>query len=374
MNAKEGKRLYYLDWLRVISIFLVFLHHVGMPYSGHSWISDYQEKSDSLYTLMIFFEQWRLHLLFLISGAGTYLAFSKRSVWQFASERTQRLLIPFYFGVFFIVPPQTYLQFKDQFNSYWDMYPDVFLNRQVHHLWFLKTLFAFSIVAIPLIFYLRNKHLLPFKIPRLSWPLSKKVITGLCISVIGTMSARLFFQDNPEVMLSNFHRIIPYFLFFATGILLASDSTSWNIIFQHRKRLTYLLIISTIGFYSIYFFKDFLMESKGENHYQLLWQTVRTLMGWAAVLTLIGYAVKYLNRTHPWLVHINEAVFPFYVLHQSIIVIIAYYLIPFDIFWFFKLLITLVVSLVLSIGIYRFIIFPIRPLWIFFGIKYKKKI
>ena len=116
------------------------------------------------------------------------------------------------------------------------------------------------------------------------------------------------------------------------------------------------------------------MESKGENHYQLLWQTVRTLMGWAAVLTLIGYAVKYLNRTHPWLVHINEAVFPFYVLHQSIIVIIAYYLIPFDIFWFFKLLITLVVSLVLSIGIYRFIIFPIRLLWIFFGIKYKKKI
>jgi glucan biosynthesis protein C len=57
---------------------------------------------------MWFVSQWRLPILFVISGMGTYYAFQKRSGKQFALERIKRLYIPLIFGTLFIIPPQVY--------------------------------------------------------------------------------------------------------------------------------------------------------------------------------------------------------------------------------------------------------------------------
>ena len=46
-----------------------------------------------------------------------------------------------------------------------------------------------------------------------------------------------------------------------------------------------------------------------------------------AIVALIGLADRYWNRDHPWRATLNEAVFPFYVIHQATIVVVAYWLI-----------------------------------------------
>lgn len=155
MNSNLNQRLYFLDWLRVISISLVFLHHVFMPFStNHGWLIKNEETSEILSAILIFFEQWRPHLLFLIAGAGTYLAFSKRTALGFFGERTKRLLLPFYFGVFFINPPQTYFSNIQKYDFFFDLYPEVFTNGRLQHLWFIKLLFVFSVISIPIILFL----------------------------------------------------------------------------------------------------------------------------------------------------------------------------------------------------------------------------
>ena len=150
--AKSARR-YDLDWWRVIAIFAVYLHHIGMPFNGDGFHIMNTESSKVLDDIMVFFEQFRLPLLFLVSGVGTVYAFSKRSWFQFAGERAYRLLIPLVFGVFIIVPPQTFFENKSEYASYWDFYQNIFSNIEVNHLWFIENLFYISICCIPLILF-----------------------------------------------------------------------------------------------------------------------------------------------------------------------------------------------------------------------------
>ena len=157
-QMQEKQRRYDIDWWRVIAILAVYLHHIGMPFNGDDFHIMNAESSKILDDIMVFFEQLRLPLLFLISGVGTMYAFSKRTWVQFLKERSYRLLIPLVFGVFVIVPPQTYFEHIDIYESYGQFYSQILSNIEVNHLWFIENLFYISILSIPFILFLRSSR------------------------------------------------------------------------------------------------------------------------------------------------------------------------------------------------------------------------
>ena len=53
---------------------------------------------------------------------------------------------------------------------------------------------------------------------------------------------------------------------------------------------------------------------------------VRLVQGWATIVALVGIADRYGNRDHPKRAMLAEAVFPFYIIHQTIIVAVGWYL------------------------------------------------
>ena len=57
-------------------------------------------------------------------------------------------------------------------------------------------------------------------------------------------------------------------------------------------------------------------------------RTLRNLYIWTALCAILGWAHVLLNRPFRWLPWANEAVYPWYVLHQSLIVLFAYWLLP----------------------------------------------
>jgi hypothetical protein len=60
----------------------------------------------------------------------------------------------------------------------------------------------------------------------------------------------------------------------------------------------------------------------------LAYSAVAGLYGWSVVLTLCGYAAHYLDRPSRALAYLNEAVLPIYVVHQPILLVLAYLLFP----------------------------------------------
>ena len=371
-------RRHNLDWLRVIVFGLLIFYHVGMffvPWGFHI-------KNNIIYPdirwPMLFLNQWRLPLLFVISGMGTWFALSKRSGWQFAGERTTRLLIPLIIGMIFIVPPQVYFerlangQVTGSFLDYWPthafsgVYPEG--NLSWHHLWFLPYLLIFSLLLLPVFLYLR-KH--P-QAALLNWV--KKIATKpfglfwLIVPLYFWESLLEPFFPSTHALVGDWFNLINFgTLFFYGFLLLAVGDDFWKTVQQQRRNYLYSGLIGFCLLLCIWL----LLEDTTLVHFTEAFIKVFNLWSW--ILCLMGYASVYLNKPSVILAYANEAVYPFYILHQTITLAIGYYLM--DLTWGFwpKFLLMVLGTFGGSWFLYEFAIRRwrwIRPL---FGLTIKKQ-
>lgn len=366
-----SKRRYDLDWLRVIAILAVYFHHIAMPFNGDSFHIMNSESSKLLDDIMVYFEQFRLPLLFLISGTGTVFAFSKRNWKQFFKERTGRLIIPLFFGVLFIVPPQTYYEYISELNSYWQIYTE--MRFETNHLWFIENLYVISIIVIPFIIFLKSQKSREF----INW-LEKKsshkigfLLMGLPL-VIFTVILKRYYPSGSS-SLTNFSETFFYTYFFITGILFATSQIFWENLKKNRRFYLVLFIISSFLFYGYYFVPNsFIKPYLSLSIRWDIWYGLCCLLGWCFVLTILGYAQVYLSKPSRYLKRMNEAIYPFYILHQTIIIILAYYIIQLDLTIFVKLVILFVSSFSIIVFIYRFFVYPFKITRVLFGMKKDK--
>lgn len=370
MQVKLQKRRFDLDWWRVIAIALVYLHHVGMPFNGDDFHIMNNASSKVLDDVMVFFEQFRLPLLFLVSGAGTAFAFSNRKWSQFLKERSKRLLIPLVFGVLVIVPPQTYYENIDLHHSYGSFYGHILDYLNVNHLWFIENLFYISVVCIPLILFLKSSRSVDFRnllirLGRLKLGMFAWVLPLLLIKLV----SKTYFTDDSKDIL-NLSSTLFYGFFFIAGLIMASTPTLWYCLKKYRKRNAFLMLFSVLVFYGYYFLPDtiasrfFSISTRWS-----LWYVLSTVLGWTLVITFLGYGQVWFNKKSRLLGVLNEGIYPFYILHQTVLVVFGYYIISLSSSIPIKIGLLIMTSLPIILIIYRWGIYPFRILRLLFGMK-----
>ncbi len=327
---------------------------------------------------MLFVNQWRLPILFVISGMGTYYALNKRSGKQFALERFVRLYIPLAIGMLLVVPPQVYFErlTNGQFaGSYFDFWPaQAFIgiypegNFSWHHLWFLPYLLLFSLVLIPVFLYFRknpDNRFFRWLRSQMGRPLG---LFWLVIPLYLTESFLEPFFPVTHALVGDWFTLINYMILFFYGfVLIALKNDFWAIVKQRRK--TYLLF-GVIGF-SIFLSTVMLFEDSIYRHFSEAFIKVFNL--WAWILAIFGYGAAYLNKPSKLLAYCNEAVYPFYILHQTVTICIGYYIMNLDWGFLSKFLALTIGTFGVSWVLYEFGIRRwkwIRPL---FGLKKPKK-
>ncbi len=369
-------RRHDIDWLRVIVFGLLIFYHVGMFFVPWGWHVKNNEIIGWIRYPMLFLNQWRLPILFVISGMGTAYALSFRSGGQFASERAKRLGIPLVFGMLFIVPPQVYferLSTGDFNGSYLEflvgpafttgVYP--IGNISWHHLWFLPYLLVFSIILIPVFLYLRRHpdH------SNLQWwrrNLAKNsfylYIFILPLYLCESLMEPLFpIQQNLIADWFNFTNSLSLFLF---GFFLISlKDAFWQAVDRIKK---YALIIGVISFSGLMviwlIFEDSILI-----HFTEAFLKVTNLWSW--ILVIFGYAAVHLNKPSRILGYCNQSVYPFYILHQTITVAIGFYVMNVEIHYSIKMLVMIIGTFGVSWLVYEFLIRRIPFLHPFFGLK-----
>lgn len=370
-------RRYDLDWLRVIVFGLLIFYHVGMFFVPWGWHLKNNEIYDWLRWPMLFLNQWRLPILFMISGMGTYYALGKRSMGKFVWERFLRLGIPLVAGMILIVPPQVYFErlAEGQFSgSYWEYFTTIAFdgvypegNLSWHHLWFLPYLLVFSWVLAPLFVYLRRHQTLFIEwIKRLiqkTWGIYAFVIPLYFVESL----VEPFFPVTHALVDDWFNFIFSIILFFYGFIMIATGDVFWQTVAKVKKKALALGIIGFSGQLIIWLF----FEDSYVIHFTEALLKVVNLWSW--ILVLFAYASQYLNQPSKGLAYSNRAVYPFYILHQTVTIAIAYYLM--DLNWGFmpKAIILVVGTFGISWLIYDFIILRIPILHPLFGLKPKKK-
>jgi surface polysaccharide O-acyltransferase-like enzyme len=374
-------RLYYLDWLRVAAMFLIFFMHNARFFDFGSWHvkSIYRALGPEIF---VEFTNWVMPLFFIISGAGAYFALKSRTAGGFAKERTLRILIPIVIvGWFLIAPPQVYLErlntgefsgslFQFYYPHYFDGLYGMGGNFAVVplHLWFLWLLFLFSLILLPLfVNSKRTGRSLGSRLATLFQGGWSFVIPVLCIA-----ASEVFLSDLGDLISwGGGWNHLSYLLFFVSGYLMFSNAR----IQENIKRYAVVALIAALILQGLHYIlwlviKPDLPDSKAVY---LGVETFLTLRSWCFIAAALGFGSRYLNFTNRFLKYANEAVLPFYILHQTIILAIGFFVIQWRMGIAPKYFIITTISFVAIMALYELLIRRINIIRFLFGMRLKKK-
>jgi len=366
-------RRYDIDWLRVIVFGLLIIYHVGMFFVPWGW----HIKNDATYDWMMwpmrFVNQWRLSILFVISGMGTCFALSRRSGSEYRRERWKRLGLPLIVGMILIVPPQVYIEritdgdfTGSYFNWYfWNAFDGIYPsgNFSWNHLWFLPYLLFYSLILSPLFIYLRNypdNKLIRWLRHRITTPF------GLCIFIIPLYCAEAFmepFFNVNHAFIGDWFALTSYLFLFLYGyLMIRMGNVLWDIIAKTKFQALITGIISFGILVLIWHQEDSVFIHFTEAF-------VKVFNLWTWIIVLFGYAHHWLNKPSDILSYCNTAVYPFYILHQTITIILGYYILKTDFGLLLRFSILTIGTFLFSWLLYEYVIRRIGLLRPFFGLK-----
>ena len=336
-----------LDWVRIAAFFLLVLYHCGMYYVSWDWHVKSPHASETLEPLMLFSSPWRLSLLFLISGAATAFLFRRRQV-RFLRERSWRLLLPLLFGMLVIVTPQAYYQvveqlpggYHDGYLAFWKRYlmadhsfcrdGDCLDLPTWNHLWFVAYLWVYTLLGWLLL------RFAPTFSARLGAALARGLSGwGLLLWPSALLAfARLALLDRFEsthALTDDWYNHAQYLPVFLLGMLCASQSAFWDAMHRHRWFAT-ALALAGYAFLVWYFYgSGYSDETHPPPHWLRECQRgIWALYQWTIITAIFGHVRGIAFRDTPVLRYLREAVFPVYILHQTITVVLAHNLQRFD--------------------------------------------
>ena len=119
---------------------------------------------------------------------------------------------------------------------------------------------------------------------------------------------------------------LQYGLVFAIGYLLASADGAWEQLRRYRHRML-LLAITSYALMLAVFLSFEGVDPIPTGWMSLIW-SLWGVMEWAAITAILGYSRNWNPKDSPLLRYLTLAVFPFYILHQTVIVVLAHSLKP----------------------------------------------
>ncbi len=325
------ERRYDIDWLRVLAFALLIFYHTGMFFVPWGWHIKNPEIYEWLQGPMLFVNRWRMSLLFIISGMGTWFSLNKRGAGSYALERLKMLFIPLVFGMLVVVPPQIYAErvVNGQFTgSYLDFWPsEIFRggaypegNLSWHHLWFLPYLLIFSLVLIPLLLWLRKKP------ENLVMPFFRKIAaspTAIYLFILPLVLLEVFadpFFPVTHALIDDWFYLPCCAFFFLFGyILIGVKDCFWPMIEKNILRF----FITGVLAYGLFVYIRASFEDGWGRHITEAFINQASIWSW--LLLWFGLAAKYLNRKSRLIAYANKAVYPFYILHQTITILLAWW-------------------------------------------------
>lgn len=382
-SSRSGRR-YDVDALRVFAFALLILYHAGMFYVAEwEWHVKSAYQSEWLQLPMSFTNQWRMPLLFVISGLAISFVEERYSAWRLAGRRLTRLLVPLTFGMLLVVAPQPYyealakgliepgfvrfmadyLTFSDFPGEAWDGEND--FTWTWNHLWYLPYLLSYTLILIPVAAFLRRRGQSVrnfFQDLGAPWLILLPVLPFMAY-------VNFVFPRYPYVshgLFDDWYAHAMYFTFFFYGYLMGGAGNFWASIGAMRREL---LVAGTILFAILYLRRDTF-----DNEPIFLLQQANYLMiymnRWIWILALLAWGHRLLDRPLRWLPYATEAVYPWYILHQTIIVVAGYELSRLSLGPIAEPLLLLAATSAGCFVLYEFAIRRVRILRPLFGVSY----
>jgi peptidoglycan/LPS O-acetylase OafA/YrhL len=404
--AAIGERRAELDLLRTSVVAGLIVFHSAVVFaSGTSWFVKDRGSSLGFTVLLLWGSLWGMPLLFVVSGMAARQALGTRSVRAFVRERLARLLVPLVVGLVVLVPPMFYLERRKQpgfDESYWRFWAD-FLNIRAlvpglflrgawtsggvvfdpAHLWFLGVLLLFSIMLLPVFWYLGRPRGVAI-VSRAAGLVQRHVGTVLWVAAVPMVLVETAF--GPDVNTGGWERLV-YAIPLLYGYLIASDRR-FEVAVQRARSIALpgavAATVVLVGWAGVLRRSGIDVMSGAAAG----WSALQALAGRLWIVAILGYAGAVMTRrsadgsgiaaapdaprrarsrqlTH----YANEAVLPCYLLHEPVIVATAWLIVRWHVPILGKYLLLVVLSLAGTLVVYEALIRRFRLIRPLFGMR-----
>lgn len=376
--SENRTRMHDNDWMTVLAMLTVFLFHCARFFNNEDWHVKNIQLSEGLSFFVSFTGQWIMPLFFLLSGISSFYSLKARPAGQYLGNRFRRLAIPFVFGTLVVlVPVQVWMervshgQFQGSFIEFYPRYFDGFYAFGGNfawmglHLWYLEILFVLTLLTLPVLLFLKKEG--PSRIiSGMAGGIEKYKATFLFGVPVWLMEVLVSLQpDGAGRRDFGGWSALTYLVVFVLGFILASDSRFRAAIARTRLTSLTLAFLTT----SLIFVFPLDLSSFGPVINSLGSLFLRSFNSWFWLSAILGYGSTYLNFSNRLLTYLRTAVLPFYVLHQTIIVTVGFFISQCKISVMIKYLMLSSLSFVLVMAIYHLVIRRIGRFSFLFGMK-----
>lgn len=380
-------RLYFLDWVRIIAFFILIFYHVGMYYVSWDWHVKSVAASNGPEPFMLASGPWRLSLLFLVSGVASSFMLARGKVLRVLRQRTVRLLVPLVFGMLVVVPPQSYLEVVEKVayaGSYGDFmklyvsgYGGFCKNNSClimptwNHLWFVAYLWVYTLGLAALVALLGERFdMLAQRVGRL---LTGWRIVLLPAAVLAT--ARVLLASRfPEThaLKGDWFNHANYFTVFLLGALLARVPAFWPRLDALRWPCLGIAAAGWTVLVVWWALPDGAVPADTVDALRAVMRANIALFAWCAICAACGFAHRHLQHDNAARRYLTNAVFPVYIAHQTLIVVLAHSMKPLKLAPGTEAMLLIVMTATASFGLFELVrrVPLLRPL---FGLAGKPK-
>ena len=380
---------------------LVVFHSAMVFAAGTSWFVNDPRPSIGFTVFLLWGSLWGMPLLFLVSGMGVRYAMRRRTARAFAAERLARLGIPFLTGLVLLVPPMFYLEhlaqpgFHQPYGRFWLAFLNVpaiargLLPRgswasggagfDPAHLWFLYVLLVFSLALLPLFGYLRGQRGSRLT-GRVAEQAARRPLAMLAAAAVPLIVTEAVF--GPDDSTGGWERLA-YLFPFLYGFMIASDDRFESALSRARWPAVAVAASATVGLLGWAAASGPGVVSGGEPG----WSALQGLAGWAWLAAIAGFAAAFTARRRQtgsatprpapareprWqraARYANQAVLPFYLLHEPVIVAAAWIIVRWHAPAGVKYPALVAVSFTATLALYELAVRRYRPTRFLFGMK-----
>jgi hypothetical protein len=312
----------------------VVLGHVSEIFNPwDEWHITNTQRSRLAGEVALFVAPWVMPMIMLLAGVSAWYSLRGRGAASYMRERIGRLLVPLVLGTLILVPPQVYLErrLRGQFTgSFLAFYPHFFEglypngNLSWHHLWFLAHLFLYSLIALPLfLFWQRSDR------QTMHWAARVCAAPGgiLWLAVPLILERNVLWGLFPErhMLASDWSNHALLFVAYIYGFILAGSPWLGRAIDEQWPKALAVGVFGT-SVLAVGMWQE-VLPARLPPPYSLRYLAFWTLYGvcaWSWMAAVLGMARRWLGTERPILRYGRRVGLEVYILHQPVIIAVAF--------------------------------------------------
>jgi hypothetical protein len=332
-----GGRQHFLDWVRVLAFSFLIFYHTALMFV--SWGFHIESGHDSVFlkSIMILTSNWRLDVLFIVSGVAISFMITKMSLKSFVWQRVLKLYIPLLFAIAVVVAPQSYYEAlqKGVFDgSFWQFWTTQYFSFSwdermqapfptYNHMWYVLYLFHYTIVLLPLFLFINSQSGTQLLSKSETWLAKGARIIWLPLAIYLGIFAAFSDHNVNHTFYSDWYGHCIFIFAVIMGVCFVRMPKVWQS-FEDNRFISLIIGLVSYGvLLAVFLLPDVSLPLDRD----LVWDLLGLVIKWSWIGIVIGFSRKYLNFNNGFLKYSNGIVYPFFILHQSVTIALGYYVI-----------------------------------------------